>query len=127
MFTFDDYIGQIIKAKAYQLIEDKFKPLNDVIKMYNEHFNNYGAHANLHTAVVNTAVSDGKDKLIVNFFDVMGSMVVKNKLLIIADIMWGFCDAIIKLRVDNKILPLKEGAAEKVEEFHRTINKLQRN
>lgn len=119
-------VAEKIKNKAYKFLEDQYKILNDIIKRYKKNFNDYGAHSNFASAAMNAQVAKDKDKININFFDDISPFYLRIRFLIVADIMYGFCEAILKQRMDEKMLLLKENAEEEVKKFHKINLELQK-
>lgn len=115
-----------IKIKAYKFLEEKYKNISDIIKRYKSYANDYGAHLSLASMGMNTKIAlDGK-KVEVSFFDDAPTLLLKNRYLTIADIMCGFCEAIMKQRMDKNMLPLKEGVEAKIKEFYSRTARLKK-
>ena len=120
-----DKVAEKIKRKAYKFLDNKYKNLSDIIKRYKDNFSNYGAHSNFASAAMNTQVAKGEDKLNINFFGDISPFYLRIRFLTIADIMFGLCEAILKQRMDEKMLPLKDGAEDEVRKFHKINGNLQ--
>lgn len=110
-----------IKIKAYEFLENKYKTLSDIIKRYKTYANDYGSHLSLASMAMNTrAAKDGK-KMNINFFDDIPLLLLRNRYLTVADIMYGFSEAILKQRMDENMLPLKDHSEAKIRHFHARI------
>ena len=93
-----------LKKKAYDFLEKKYPQQNATIKRYKEYMSVHGSHANIGSAALK--VKPDKEEVRTNFFDEPTPHLIKNSLMLISDIILGFCEAIIKQRRDPLMLPL---------------------